>query len=125
MIVVNGMDKEGADFDEILVELRSHFGERVFPLAMPVNPGPGCNQLLDVPRSEIITYANDRSGKFTEAPATGDWAERVNQAHQRLIEYIAEADDTLMEKWMEKGTLTEDELRAGLHAALQKQSFVP
>lgn len=125
MIVVNGMDKEGADFDEILVELRSHFGERVFPLAMPVNPGPGFNQLLDVPRSEIITYANDRSGKFTEAPATGDWAERVNQAHQRLIEYIAEADDTLMEKWMEKGTLTENELRAGLHAALQKQSFVP
>jgi elongation factor G len=125
MIVINGMDKEGADFDEILIELRTHFGERVFPLAMPVNPGPGFNQLLDVPRSEIITYANDKSGKFTEAPATGDWAERVGQAHQRLIEYIAEADDTLMEKWMEKGTLTEDELRAGLHAAVQKQSFVP
>lgn len=125
MIVINGMDKEGADFDEILVELRSHFGERVFPLSMPVNPGPGFNQLLDVPRSEIITYAGDKSGKFTEAPATGAWAERVKQAHERLIEYIAEADDTLMEKWMEKGSLTEAELRAGLHAALQKQSFIP
>lgn len=125
MIVINGLDKEETDFDNILVELRSHFGERVFPLAMPVNPGPGFNQLLDVPRSEIITYAGDRSGKFTEAPATGDWAERVKQAHERLIEYIAEADDTLMEKWMEKGSLTEDELRAGLHAALQKQSFIP
>lgn len=125
MIVINGMDKEGADFDHLLVELRAHFGERVFPLAMPLNPGPGFNQLLDVPRSEIITYATDKSGKFTEAPASGDWAERVKQAHERLIEYIAEADDTLMEKWMDKGTLTEDELRAGLHAALQKQSFVP
>jgi len=125
MIVVNGMDKEGADFDHLLVELRAHFGERVFPLAMPVNPGPGFNQLLDVPRSEIITYATDNSGRFTEAPATGDWAERVKAAHERLIEYIAEADDTLMEKWMDKGTLTEDELRGGLHAALQKQSFVP
>ena len=125
MIVINGMDKEGADFDEILVELRSHFGERVFPLSMPVNPGPGFNQLLDVPRSEIITYAGDKSGKFTEAPAAGEWAERVKQAHERLIEYIAEADDTLMEKWMEKGSLTEAELRAGLHAALQKQSFIP
>jgi elongation factor G len=125
MIVINGMDKEGADFDEILVELRSHFGERVFPLSMPVNPGPGFNQLLDVPRSEIITYAGDKSGKFTEAPATGAWAERVKAAHERLIEYIAEADDTLMEKWMEKGSLTEAELRGGLHAALQKQSFIP
>lgn len=125
MIVINGLDKEGADFDEILIELRSHFGERVFPLAMPVNPGPGFNQLLDVPRSEIITYAGDKSGKFTEAPATGDWAERVKAAHERLIEYIAEADDTLMEKWMEKGSLTEAELRGGLHAAVQKQSFIP
>src|SRR5437899_3125723 len=125
MIVVNGMDKEEADLDEVLIGLRSHFGERVFPLAMPVNPGPGFNQLLDVIRSEIITYAGDRSGKLTEAPATGDWAQRVKQAHERLIEYIAEADDTLMEKWMEKGTLTEDELRAGLHAAIQQQAFVP
>ncbi len=125
MIVVNGLDKEEADFDNELVELRAHFGERVFPLAMPVNPGPGFNQLLDVIRSEVITYAGDRSGKFTEAPATGDWAQRVTQAHERLIEYIAESDDTLMEKWMEKGTLTEEELRAGLHAAIQKQAFVP
>ena len=125
MIVVNGLDKEDTDFDNILVELRSHFGERVFPLAMPVNAGAGFNQLLDVPRSEIITYATDKSGKFTEAPASGDWAERVKAAHERLIEYIAEADDTLMEKWMDKGSLTEDELRAGLHAALQKQSFIP
>ena len=125
MIVINGLDKEDTDFDNLLVELRSHFGERVFPLAMPVNAGPGFNQLLDVPRSEIITYAGDKSGKFTEAPASGDWAERVKQSHERLIEYIAEADDTLMEKWMEKGSLTEDELRAGLHAALQKQSFIP
>ena len=38
---------------------------------MPVNPGPGFNQVLDVLRSEVITYATDRSGKFTEAPATG------------------------------------------------------
>ncbi len=125
MIVINGMDKEGADFDNLLVELRSHYGERVFPLSMPVNPGPGFNQLLDVPRSEIITYAGDKSGKFTEAPAAGEWAERVKAAHERLIEYIAEADDTLMEKWMEKGSLTEAELRAGLHAAVQKQSFIP
>jgi elongation factor G len=125
MIVINGLDKEETDFDNLLVELRSHFGERVFPLAMPVNPGPGFNQLLDVLRNEVVTYAGDKSGKFTEAPATGDWAERVKQAHERLIEYIAEADDTLMEKWMDKGTLAEEELRAGLHAAIQKQSFVP
>lgn len=125
MIVINGFDKEGVDFEKVLNELREHFGARVFPMSLPVNPGPGFNQLLDVIRSEVITYANDKSGKFTEAPASGELAERVSEMHKQLIEYIAEADDSLMEKWMDKGTLTEDELRAGLHAALQKQSFVP
>jgi elongation factor G len=125
MIVLNGFDKEGADFEKVMTELREHYGARVFPMSLPVNPGPGFNQLLDVPRSEVITYAGDKSGKFTETPATGALLEQVSQLHKQLIEYIAEADDTLMEKWMEKGSLTEDELRAGLHAAVQKQSFVP
>jgi elongation factor G len=125
MIVINGFDKEGADFEKVMNELREHYGARVFPMSLPVNPGPGFNQLLDVPRSELITYAGDRSGKFTESPATGALLEQVGQLHKQLIEYIAEADDTLMEKWMEKGSLTEEELRAGLHAAVQKQSFVP
>jgi elongation factor G len=125
MIVVNAFDKEETSFEAILEQCREHFGARVFPMSVPVNPGPGFNQLLDVPRSEITTYTTDQSGKFTEEPASGEWAERVSRLHEELIEFIAEADDTLMEKWMEKGTLTEDELRAGLHAAVQKQSFIP
>jgi elongation factor G len=125
MIVVNALDKEEVNFDRVLEQCREHFGPRVLPMSLPINPGPGFNQLLDVPRTEITTYATDQSGKFTEAPASGAWAERASKLHQELIEFIAEADDTLMEKWMEKGTLTEDELRAGLHAAVQKQSFIP
>src|SRR5689334_11266727 len=125
MLVVNAFDKEETDFDKTLAQIREHFGERVFPLALPVNPGPGFNQVLDVARSEIITYANDKSGKFTEAPATGEWKEKVDQLHKQLIEYIAESDDALMEKFFEKGGLSEEEWRAGIHAAVQKQTFVP
>jgi elongation factor G len=125
MIVINAFDKEGVSFEQVMEQLREHFGARVFPISQPINPGPGFNQLLDVIRSEVITYAGDKSGKFTEASASGEPAERVSELHKELIEYIAEADDSLMEKWMDKGTLTEDELRAGLHAAVQKQSFVP
>ena len=125
LIVINGYDKEETDFEKVMTELREHFGTRVFPISIPLNPGPGFNQLLDVLRNEVITYAADQSGKFTEAPAAGANAERVTALHKQVIEYIAEADDTLMEKWMDKGTLTEEELRMGLHAAVQKQSFVP
>src|SRR5213594_3094420 len=125
MIVVNAFDKEENDFDKILAQVREHFGERVFPLTLPVNPGPGFNQVLDVPRSEIITYAGDKSGKFTEAPAAGDWAQKTDQLHKQLIEYVAESDDALMEKYFAQGNLSEEEWRAGIHAAIQKQTFVP
>jgi elongation factor G len=77
VIVVNAFDKEETDFEKTVAQLREHFGERIFPLAVPVNPGPGFNQVLDVPRSEVITFAGDKSGKYTEAPAAGELAERV------------------------------------------------
>ncbi len=125
MIVINAFDKEETNFEKTMAALKEHFGERMFPLTLPVNAGPGFNQVLDVPRSEIITYATDRSGKFTEAPASGEWAERVKQLHGQLIEFIAESDDTLMEKYFAQGGLSEEEMRAGLHAAIQKQVFTP
>src|SRR5437016_4026845 len=125
MIVLNAFDKEETDFEKTLAQVRQHFGERVFPMTIPVNPGPGFNQVLDVPRNEIITYATDKSGKFSEAPASGPWADRVKQLHEQLIEYIAESDDSLMEKFFAQGGLSEEEMRAGLHAAIQKQVFTP
>ena len=124
-IVVNAFDKEETDFEKSLAHIREHFGDRVFPLTLPVNAGPGFNQVLDVLRNEVTTYAADKSGKFTEAPATGALAERVKQLHNQLIEYIAESDDALMEKFFAQGGLSEEEMRASLHAAIQKQVFVP
>ncbi|MCX6928644.1 MAG: GTP-binding protein, partial [Verrucomicrobia bacterium] len=125
VIVVNAFDKEETNYDKALAQVREHYGERVFPLNVPINAGPGFNQILDVLRSEIITYAGDKSGKFTEAPATGALAEQAKQLHSQLIEFIAESDDALMEKFFAQGGLSEEELRAGLHTAIQKQVFVP
>src|SRR4029077_10054346 len=81
MIVINAFDREETDFEKSLAQIREHFGDRVFPLTLPVNPGPGFNQMLDVLRNEIVTYAADKSGKFTEAPASGTWAEQVKTLH--------------------------------------------
>ena len=96
ILVVNAMDKPNVHFDEVLAEAREHYGPRVFPLNVPVNPGPGFNQVLDVLRSEIVSYDTSRRGKFREEPASGPWKERVAQLHRELIEAcIAESDDTL------------------------------
>ncbi len=125
MIVVNALDKENVDFDAVVKLAQEHFGRHVFPLSVPVNAGPGFNRTLDVLRSEIVTYATDGSGKYTEEPATGEWAARVKELHGQLIEHIAESDDELMNKFFEQGTLAEEEFRAGIHAAVQKELFIP
>lgn len=125
IVVVNAMDKPTVRFDDALADAREHFGPRVFPLNVPVNPGPGFNQVLDVLRSDIVTYDTTGRGRFREEPAKGAWKERVAQLHRELVELIAESDDTLLAKFFDEGGLSEDELRAGIHAAVQRQLFIP
>ncbi len=125
VIVVNGLDREHTKFDEILTSAREHFGKNVFPMQLPVNAGPGFNQIVDVMRNEVITYKTDGSGTYTEQPAEGEWAEQVETLHEELIEYVAESDDSLLEKFFEEGTLSEEEMRGGIHAAVQNQTIIP
>lgn len=124
ILVVNGLDKMNTQFDAIVEDARAHFGRNVFPLAHPLDAGPGFSHVLDVMRNEVVAYKPGGSGKYTEAPA-GALAGRVDQFHRQLIEYVAESDDTLMERFFEKGVLAEEEFRAGLHRAVQNQTFVP
>ena len=125
MIVVNAIDKENIDFDAVVKQAQERFGRHVFPLSVPMNPGPGFNRVLDVLRKEIVTYATDYSGKYKEEPASGEWEAKVNELHNQLIEHIAESDDELMNKFFENGSLTEEEFRAGIHAAVQKEQLIP
>lgn len=125
LIVVNGFDKEKYDFDAVLADVREHFGNAVFPLQVPIDPGPGFHQVLDVLRSEVCSYATDRSGKYAEEPAAGAWKERVDALHKELVEHIAESDDTLLQKFFDEGGLSEEVMRTGIHPAVQKQVFIP
>ena len=125
IIVVNGLDKEHTQFDKILQQAKSNFGSNVFPLQLPVNAGPGFNQVVDVLRSELITYSTDGSGKYSEEELPEKWQEKIKELHEELIEYVAESDDTLLEKFFEKGSLSEEEMREGLHRAIQNQVFIP
>lgn len=124
-IVINLLDREHTRFSEILEEARDHYGARVFPMTLPVDEGPGFTSVLDVMRSEVITFAADGSGKYAEKPAEGALLEKVSELHRQLIDMVAESDDALMEKFFEEGTLTEDDLRAHVHEAVQKGLVVP
>ena len=125
MLVVNGLDREHVKFDTVLSQARRRFGNNVFPMQLPVNPGPGYNQNIDVLRTELISYQADGSGRMKESELPSDLKERVSTLHQELIEYVAESDDALLEKFFEQGSLSEDEMRNGIHRAIQDQTFIP
>jgi elongation factor G len=125
MIAVNALDKANLNFDQTLADIRAHFGKNVFPLSLPLDAGPGFSRVLDVLRNEVVTYKPGGNGAYSEVPAEGELSERVHALHKELIEYVAESDDALMEKFFEQGVLEESELRAGLHKAIQNQVFIP
>ena len=125
MLVVNGLDREHVSFDAILTQTRKRFGSNVFPMQLPINEGPGYNQNIDVLRTELITYQNDGSGRMTESELPVELKERVRSLHEELIEYVAESDDALLEKFFKDGSLTEEEMRNGIHRAIQDQTFIP
>jgi elongation factor G len=125
ILVINALDKEHSNFEQMLQQVKESFGSRVFPMTLPVNPGPGFNQLLDVLQNKLITCPTDRSGKYKESPASEELEEKVKKLHEELIEYVAESDDSLLEKFFDQGILSEEEMRAGIHAAIQNQSFIP
>ena len=125
VIVINAMDKQNANFEKVLADARMHYGPRVFPLNVPMNPGPDFNRILDVLRSDVVTYETTGRGRYTEEPAQGSWKDRVLQLHRELIELIAESDDALLTKFFDQGGLSEEEFRNGIHAAFQQQHFIP
>jgi elongation factor G len=125
LIVVNMLDKEHAEFDTIINVARERFGNKVFPLTMPVTQGPGFNEVADVLRSELYTYKTDGSGEYSQGQLSGDWADKCTTMHGELIELVAESDDTLLEKYFDNDQLTEEELRGGLHGAFMNGSLIP
>ncbi len=124
-LVINGVDRENSAAENVLAQIRETFEGNIFPMSLPLDEGPGCSRFLDVMRSKVVKYLTDQSGRFEELPAEGADLERVQDLHQQLIEFVAESDDSLLEKFFEQGGLSEDELRTYLHQAVQAQSFVP
>ena len=125
VLVINGLDRDHTKYDYILNQAKKRFGKSVFPMQLPVNAGPSFNQVIDVLRSELITYKTDGTGSFKEEPLPENLASKVNYLHSELIEYVAESDDSLLEKYFEKGNLSEEEMRGGIHQAIQNQVFIP
>ena len=114
---LNGLDRERADADAALESLRK-MDINAVELTLPIGSGPDFKGIIDLLDQQAFI-----SGKAVDVP--DDLADACESARERLIESVAECDDVLLEKYLEEGALSEEELRAGLVAATQGRSLVP
>ena len=124
IFVVNGMDKDGADFDKTLHAAKAHFGANVVAVQYPVQSGAGFNSVVDVLNMEMYQYPAE-GGKPVSLPIPDSEKEKADQLHKELVEAIAANDEGLMEKYFEQGELSEVEMKAGLHSSMIKHDIFP
>ena len=99
------------------VAARSAATARSIPIQLPIGEEKSFRGVVDLVTRKAFVFQTDESGKFTEAPCPADMTAAVDAAREALIEMVAEDDEKLMEKFFEAGTLTDDELVAGLRTA--------
>ena len=121
-VFVNRVDKENADFDMCLEMLRERFGTRLGAVTLPWGTGEDFNGIIDLVRMK----ARHCDGtKQTETEIPEEFRAAAEAAHETLCELVAEADDDLMEKYLEGESLTQDEVEGLLAKAIAKRLFVP
>jgi len=125
LVVLNRLDRERASLERALDSLRGVFGRTVIPIQIPVGQEKDFRGVVDLVSMKAWTFPTDGSGKPTEGAIPADLASAAQTARDALIEMVAEADDALMEKFFESGTLTQDELVEGLKRAVASGRVFP
>lgn len=121
-VFVNRVDKENADFGMCLDMLRERFGMRLGAVTLPWGTGEDFNGIIDLVRMK----ARHCDGtKQTETEIPEEFRAAAEAAHETLCELVAEADDELMEKYLEGESLTQEEVEGLLAKAIAHRLFVP
>ena len=124
IFLVNQLDDENCDYDRILEHLIAVYGSKVVPIQYPIKTGPDFNALIDVLLMKKYSWGPD-GGEPTIEEVPAEEMDKAMEMHKALVEAAAEHDDTLMEKFFESETLTEDEMREGIRKGLASRGMFP
>lgn len=117
------LDKEHTNFDEYVEKLQERFGNAVYPVQFPINAGPAFNAIIDLIKRKLYEY--DENGKSTEKEIPAEFQDKADEMYEKMIELIAESDDTLLEKFFEEGSLSDEDVAHGLHKAIMNRNIIP
>ena len=125
VIVLNLLDRERASLERSLAALREVLGRTIVPLQLPLGKEQSFRGVVDLVAMKALVFTPGDHGKPSVEEIPDDIADSAKTARDALIEMVAEADDTLMERFFDTGTLTQKELEGGLRAAVIAGQFVP
>ncbi|MCD8031935.1 MAG: elongation factor G [Bacteroides sp.] len=124
IFLVNQLDNEKCDYDNILEQLKDAYGSRVVPIQYPISTGPDFNAVIDVLLMKKYSWKPEGGAPIIEdVPA--EEMDKAMEWHKALVEAAAENDEELMEKFFEKDSLTEDEMREGIRKGLIARGMFP
>lgn len=118
----NRLDKEHTSFQKTFDSFASHYGSGVLPFFLPIGEGPGFKGIVDILAKKAYGY---EAGQTKEIPVPSDLAGKMDEWRQKLLEAAAEADDALLEKFFDSGTLAEDEIKLGLLEGIRDGKILP
>lgn len=124
IVAVNQLDSEKADWEKTLSEMKETFGHKPIVVQFPVNPGPSFDGFIDVLKMKYYHFKDD-NGTREDLEIPANLMDEAETLRQELIEKAAEFDDTLMERFFENGSLTEDEIREGLGKGIRQGGVLP
>ncbi len=125
MVVLNRIDRDRASLDRSLGSLRAACDRTVIPIQLPIGEEKSFRGVVDLVTKKAFIFKTDESGAFAEGAIPGEMVSAVDAAREALIEMVAEADEKLMEKFFDAGTLTDDELVTGLRSATMAGRLFP
>jgi elongation factor G len=124
IVFINKLDRERADFFTALDSIKNKFSKKVTPVCLPIGKEDKFNGIVDLISSKSYLFSDNKgAGKATDIPA--DLADEVKSMRGAMVEDIAETDDELMNKYLEAGELTADEIKQGLHKGVSSGNLIP
>jgi len=122
IVFINKMDKENANFDMAIGELEKAYESSAIPLNIPIGSGEGFNGLIDIINMKAVKFKGE---SFSEENIPDELKAKAEEYRKKLVEKIAESDDSLLEKYLEGGELTGEEIIKGIREGSITRKFIP
>ena len=124
-IVINKLDRERSDFDRTMESIHDRFGRTAVPVQLPIGEEKGFHGVIDLVRMKAFVYTPDGDGKGKECDIPGVYHDAAKEAHEVLVEMVAEGNDELLEEFFAEGTLPVEHIVVGLNAGFREMRMFP